>query len=505
VRDGRILLYSQRLGRRVIPRLSNAHNYRSSQLAAVYRFLCMMQHEGGLGVPHFSWGGLDTLEFVPRVRVGRVVLSLARWRLSKEEVGALTCVEGFRRFWAVQELRARRNLPRWVMLQENDNLLPVDFDNALSVDAFVHVLKRGSQGMLLEMYPGPGELCVTGPEGSFCHELDVPLIRRGQPPAPVEGSHSALAPAFAGMAAGRDVRVRAPGGDWLYAKLYGGSATLDHILTGAVAEVVRDATSSGAARSWFFLRYSDPDHHLRLRFHGHPERLRDEVFPRLSDAVQLLLCGGEIWKCQFDTYEREIERYGGLEGLLAAEEIFHADSDASLELLRLLDGDAGREFRWKAALLGIDALFNDFGFDDPQKLATAEQARDAFAREFRSGVAVKKQLGDRFRQERRGLEALLSLSPEVGAKLQASGRIFTARSARIAPIVQRFRSLADQGRLAVAFRELAINFAHLHVNRLVRSSPRLHEFALYDMLYRLYDGGIARLHRSAGQEKALVA
>ncbi len=45
VRDGRIVLHSDRLGREVAPRLTTAHNYTWRSLG-VYRFLCALQHQG---------------------------------------------------------------------------------------------------------------------------------------------------------------------------------------------------------------------------------------------------------------------------------------------------------------------------------------------------------------------------------------------------------------------------------------------------------------------------
>src|ERR1051325_10078365 len=118
-----------------------------------------------------------------RVRGGRAILALSRWRLSKEEIDEIANGERLQRFVAVQELRRRRDLPQWVLFEELDNSLPVDLDNPLSVDAFVHVLKRGSQAVITEMYPTPDQTCVSSDEGRFCHELDVPLTLSLEPHA----------------------------------------------------------------------------------------------------------------------------------------------------------------------------------------------------------------------------------------------------------------------------------------------------------------------------------
>ena len=64
-----------------------------------------------------------------------------------------------------------------------------------------------------------------------------------------------------------------PGSEWLYLKVYTGSTTADAVLRTYLAPVIATAMRQGLARRWFFLRYGDPDWHLRVRFHGDPATL----------------------------------------------------------------------------------------------------------------------------------------------------------------------------------------------------------------------------------------
>lgn len=189
VRGDRIVLRSRRLGREVLPRLSTAHNFRLRSLG-VYRFLCALQNQDG-GVFHWSWGPLEQAPFLPRVRCGRLVFARARWRLGDAELAPLaraarggdadTPAGRERLFAAVQALRAAQGLPRFVMLSDGDNELPVDLDNALSVDSFAHLVKARvpsrAPAVLQELFAGPDELVATGPEGGFSSELVVLFTR----------------------------------------------------------------------------------------------------------------------------------------------------------------------------------------------------------------------------------------------------------------------------------------------------------------------------------------
>src|SRR5262249_8498902 len=84
----RIALFSKRLGEEVVPRNSTAHNFRLRSLG-VYRFLCALAEQDGSGVG-FSWGALDGVPFLPRVRLGRVILSRAQWTLGKTDLAGIT-------------------------------------------------------------------------------------------------------------------------------------------------------------------------------------------------------------------------------------------------------------------------------------------------------------------------------------------------------------------------------------------------------------------------------
>ena len=502
VSGGRITLYSKRLEREVMPRLSNAHGFVNSSLPPAYRFLCCLQHQSGIAVPNFFWGSLGGFDFLPRLRVGRLVLSLATWQLSQAEIHEIGEAEGSGRFFVVQEFRKRRNLPRWVVLQESDHALTVDLDNPLSVDAFVHVLKRSARATIVEMYPPPELLCVTGPEGRFHHELNVPFVRRPQPEQPAKEKSKRKETPIASSTIQRGIRTIGPGQDWLYVKLYGGSATLDDILTGVLAPLVRQACAPDNCHRWFFTRYADHHSHLRIRFHGQPDWLQRELMPRVSATFNPLLASGRLWKVQFDTYDREIERYGGREAMSIAEDIFFADSEAALEILAGLEGDDTFDTRWRVALLGLDRLLSDCGLDLEARKAHMERLCAAWNLEFRVTAGTKKQLAGKLRGERKKLQGLLGRASEDSPELSFAWPIFESRARRIVSAVRDLHALEEAGLLITDISDLIASYMHMHVNRLIRSSARAHELVLYDFLFNLYDGMLAR-ERSRGKRRKI--
>jgi class I lanthipeptide synthase len=495
VKSEHVLLRSARLQREVIPRLTNAHNFSWKGLG-IYKFLCLLQSQRTAVLPGWDWGALAVAPFLPRVCVGRLVLSLARWRLAKAELGELAKVKGPARFRAVQSIRSQQKLPRFIALADGDNLLPVDLDNVLSVDSFTQLIKEREAAVLIELFPGLEELCATGPEGSFVHELIVPFVTSKdegermkdevkQRPADSPSSFIPHPSSFR--------RRFPPGSEWLYAKLYCGSATADVLLRDLVREIVNAVKAAHGADLWFFIRYGDPDWHLRLRFHGPPQALQQTVLPLIHEKTAPFIAGGQIWRTQLDTYEREVERYGGVAGIELAERLFHADSEAVLQLIESLEpGDAGADERWRLTVYGIDRLLADFGFDLTMRHSILKNARDVFAKEFRVEKNLWSQLSDRFRKERRELRTLLDASPDSDHPLAPGVEILHQRSRNLANIVSELRSHDRKGGLSLSLPELMPSYIHMHANRLLRSAQRQQELLIYDLLTRLYESQLKR-------------
>jgi thiopeptide-type bacteriocin biosynthesis protein len=480
VQNQRIVLRSARLGREVLPRLTSAHNFTDASLGP-YRFLCTLQWQDADDLPGFTWGALARAPFLPRVEHGRLVLSLAQWNLPKEAMTPLAVEPAAARLRAVRALREDRGLPRWVTVVDNDNVLSVDLENVLHVDSFVALVK-GREGVTLqELFPGPDELCARGPEGRFTHQLVVPFTR-----AQVAHEPAAAPPTI------RLRRTFAPGSEWLYAKLFAGTATIDRVLLEAVAPLVAESLAHGDADGWFFVRYSSPSWHVRVRLHGSPSALRDRVTARLARLTEPLLDNGLLTSLQLDTYQREAERYGGDEAMVVSEALFRADSDAVLSALAAFQ-EAGADARWRFCFVGMHRLLLDLGLDLSARIALLRAVRAGFAEEHRVDGAFEKQLGDKFRAQRAALEGLLApgASPPVGAAA------LDARSQAMAPIARQLGHLERKGALTTSLADLAGSYLHMHANRVLRAQHRAQELVLYDFLLRLYESAEARARRGA--------
>jgi thiopeptide-type bacteriocin biosynthesis protein len=505
VRGERIVLRSKRLGREIVPRLTSMHNHVPPANAAVYRFLCALQGHGMAEGLAFDWGPLAGSSELPRVRSGRFILSKARWRLSKFDLQELAAASNDGRHRLINEWRTNRRLPQRVALNDGDNELLVDFDRPGSVDAILQLVRNRTEASVSEVFFDDQDLCLTGPDGRFTHELVVPFVRSSidvsdeLADVPREGvfQYPHVSPLISASPQPTDARYQRlfpPGSEWLYLKLYTSEGLLEWLLSQQIKPLVANVREAGLVDSWFFIRYGDPEWHLRLRLHGDPTTLMTRVLPLAHARLDPLLQSGALWKVQLDTYDRETERYGGLAGVQLAEKLFEADSEAVFSLVNLLAQldavDPEMNARWQMALLGMDRLLDDLGLNLPAKRSILRATRDSFAREHRADAAVKRKLGERWRSD--GPVLLTMLSSDPPDIWQPALDVLATRSAALAPIAHELQTAEQAGALSARIVDLAPSFLHMHANRLLESTHRRQEMVIYDLLTRVYDSWTAR-------------
>jgi thiopeptide-type bacteriocin biosynthesis protein len=488
----RVTLWSKRLGVEIVPCLSSAHAAEQQTQLPVYRFFQMLRSHSVTTQLEWSWGALHELSFLPRVVAGRAVLSPARWFLTRRDLAGLTKARGDAVFDRVSELRMRLGLPRWVVLHAAQNELPIDLESAISVACLARELRRQRQATLIEMLPTPESRVATGPDGAYAHEIVVALQSNGKPiahPKPIPPTNKA-----------KHFRGSSPGSNWLYVKLYAGFATGDRILSEIVDPVLRSFRGRPEYSSSFFIRYTDPHPHIRLRVHGAPRFLLQEVLPAVHEVAGRWLEAGLLSKIQLDTYVPETSRYGGNFGVTIAERLFDADSACALRVLADLADPSDVRARRLVAVQGIDHLLDDFGMSLTARADLMRHVSSSFAlKEFRSGTAAAaalRGLAPTYRSDRVVLDSLLGRRDGV-AGFEPFRKSFNARSESLRDVVNDLGVAEREGRLTRPIAELLPSYIHMHVNRVLRGDQRNEEIVAYDGLSRTYASYLAR--ERAGQ------
>lgn len=479
VEAGQVKLWSKRLNKQVIPRLTSAHNY-SARSLGIYRFLCMLQHQQAR-LPHFSApAAFAQMERQPRVMLDHVILQEAQWQIERDLLEAL--IENGR--WqteAFAKLVQRYELPRYVCYAVSDNVLTVDLQNPAMVEMLIAETTGQNRILLKESLVMQYRSEVSNDEGAFAHEIIVPMLNpRAKPLVTLHPNPAAQLE----LSIQRDF---APGSEWLSLKIYAAQSTAELVLTQSIAPIIKQCQQQGWVLQWFFIRYGDPDWHVRLRLYGEPSVLYGQVLPLLHQQLASWLTSKRVQKIEMFTYQREVERYGGDMAMSLAEQIFHADSELVMASLGLV-AEHGESVRWRMALLGVDALLDAFGYDLKNKLILISELRKMFGQEFKEHASLRQQLGKKYREYQEQLQQDFQ-ALDNGTNQQLRQQMLVIRQQfvqQLMPLVRQVVALEHQGQLCCSLDSLLHSLLHMLNNRIFKAYGREQEFVVYDFLRRYY-------------------
>jgi thiopeptide-type bacteriocin biosynthesis protein len=310
--------------------------------------------------------------------------------------------------------------------------------------------------------------------------------RTSAPPLPASGGAPGFVPSLSKRAGDR---LFPPGSEWIYLKLYCGSVLQDDLLVGPVPDLIHRLLGRELLQQWFFIRYADPDSHLRLRFRCRSPEPRLTLFSELCEWATTLLDDGLCSRIAFDTYDREIERYGGLEAISLAEQIFHVDAEAALEYLALL-----QQCRAIAP--------QDFVVATMDNLLSGLTTHEAdMTRWLRTRHGDKRSSGSEYRKRQATLWSYLTRRDNPSAStLPPPMQDSLARTRqKLRPLGAALSELESRSLLQHPMENLLSSFAHVHFNRLLGMDAELERLTL-SLLHRTREA-IAHLAPSSSTER----
>lgn len=264
-----------------------------------------------------------------------------------------------------------------------------------------------------------------------------------------------------------------PGSEWTCLNLYLGPGAADRWIMDTLPALIQDLRQTDAALAYFFVRYPDPEFHLRLRIHSHHPGMLALAVDAVSRHSKALMDINYLWKLEVDTYMREINRYGA-DLIDRFEILFCADAAFwTAALGRISRESAPEHLRWQAGLISMLAYLRDFSPDIRRHLEITRGVRDALAAEWQPDQAYTNRLDQKYRR----LEAVLyPITRQEHVLDHLLGDLLRKRSAvfcEVFPDSLPSRAISD--------------VIHMSLNRCFRSKHRLQEYILHYYLLKLLE------------------
>lgn len=464
VRGEELVLESLSLGRRVIPRLPTAYNFRHNELA-IFRFLCELQYQGLRPDLTFDPERLfPGLHFYPRFSYRDCIISLAKWHFSKEQVGHLL----FKPFslGRLHLFRQDHGLPRHISLTQGDQQLVFDLASDREALFFLETI-RELEHILIREYLFPDRALTAGKNLRHAGQY-IALLKKKEP------VYRGLQPET--LTTTETERRFIPGSEWLNITLYCTARSADQVLADVVLPVLEGGASK--KRHWFFIRYHDPRPHLRIRVKTAPEdtgRLMSAFKERLSRDNRRDLVGD----FKTETYCRELERYSP-DLISSVEDLFCAGTAVYLDRLTDTGLIQEREFFPFAVVYAMITRFLPPG---PAVAAYLHWVKDHFLKELKADKALKRDLDDKYRE----------ISGELARILSKSEHQLTDKESLPAFLVKVDRlSRATESWTNAKREEFLSDLIHMQVNRMFTASQRQNEAVIYYCLHKFELSKIAK-------------
>lgn len=495
IKNNKIILRSKKMNKEIIPRLSTAHNY-SFDALPVYQFLCDLQtqyfEKSGLG---FYWGNLSSgHKFLPRAEYKNIVLARAKWQLSKSDFQILLDEKKSNYITDIAEWRKHWNIPKYVVLADGDNELLVNLEDELSVKMLVSSIKKRDKIVLEEFLFDINNLLVKDTkQNGYTNEFIAILLKDIIPTITISKTVASSEKTEVDIEKSMK-RTFSIGSEWLYYKFYSGIKIADKLLADVIRPLTEEFLEKKQIDKFFFIRYADPDAHIRLRFHFNELDKIGNVIAAVNQSLQPYMDQGLVTKIQTDTYRRELERYGS-NSMEIGESFFYIDSVVTLNLLNLIDGDEGEKIRWQFAVRSLDDLLNNFKFNSNDKMFLLEHLKDGFISEHGGSKELKLQLDTKFRSVRKQVEDILNRELDATREILPLIELLEWKKEQLEPIAEKLIELKNSNQLQIALNDLLASYIHMMLNRIFKARQRTYELVVYDLLYRYYKS-------LAGREKS---
>lgn len=272
-------------------------------------------------------------------------------------------------------------------------------------------------------------------------------------------------------------QIFVPGSKWLYFKLYCGVKTGDDLLLTVVEPFVRSLLNGGTIHLWFFIRYADPEPHLRLRFLLTNPKAIGSIITGMHQHINPYVETGLVHDLQLGSYRRELQRYG-YDSITQAETLFYIDSTRVLDILANAATDDERLaqlFSWITAMIAL------FIPQVPEQIIFLNAMSTQFKEEFNASKDTTKQLNTLYKK----LDLPLKHEPISASAQEAQA---TAVAALLA--------INKAQKQPIEVNSLLASFIHMTINRTFKSQQRLYELMIYDFLLKQAKTKMSRYENS---------
>lgn len=290
-------------------------------------------------------------------------------------------------------------------------------------------------------------------------------------------------------------RIFTPGSEWLYFKLYMGDKSADTILNQEIKQLIHFLKNNYIIDQWFFIRYNDPNFHLRIRVHLINPDFSGIVLRYINLFFTTKVQNHIIWNIQLDTYKRELERYN-IFLIEKLEYLFCLNSECIIDLIPFFK-KMNVDSRWKVGIYMIDKFLTICKIPIYDKIEIFKELSISFKYEFGFDKYNSKQFNEKYRYYKKDIFKILERDNQditINKCFNIIDLYLTLGQTTYLSI----KNISNQK--SINLKSILNSFIHMMINRIIPFNNRLYELIIYDFLFRYYMSLNVRISQNLNQQ-----
>lgn len=283
-------------------------------------------------------------------------------------------------------------------------------------------------------------------------------------------------------------RVFIPGQEWVYFQIYCGNYSADYILRNDILLIVDELLKKKLIDKWFFIRYNDPSHHLRVRFHLANLEFVQNVIQVVNTYFIKMIEKQIAYDINIGTYKREIERYGA-DTIIEVEKLFYYNSSKIIKLINFQSLQNDEIKKIFASLHMFHEILKYFEIPLSRSQQFIEEVHLKLKLDYYIDRNSAKKISQIYSQYRKDILLLLreGKDPEY---LEGLNEIMKTSEEEIKTMKSILYKIKKKNEIISM--ELISALVHMNINRAFRSKPQEYEMLCYGFMNQYFKSIVAQ-------------
>lgn len=388
------------------------------------------------------------LKYIPEIKVKNVVIQPETWKLNEYDFPDIKTFDSF--FHRFIKIKKDLKIPDRFVFIDFDHYLAIDVYNVFGLKLFYTEVKKNikmKKSVEIQRFEQKGLIVSDTKQKKYFGEFVFECINEDKEKMmdfPMcEMTHSNI---LDNKLISSEKRIGIGEAGWFYFKIYIEREKANSILIDSIYPFIKKSIEVEEIYQFFYLRYSDPHFHIRLRINTNERNLL-----KFIDLLNDYISKNKIRSYSIEIYEREIERYGGDSAFKIVEQQFYYDSLLALEYLEKEDNKEIDTF--KECAFGIISVYGVlYAF-----------TKDTIEEEgFLNKVIDHKEFHEEYRKKRTDYYNFFT---ENVIKRSEQSFFFQNRQKLLEEYANEIKEIDRQGKLTNSKTDIILSVIHMFCNR----------------------------------------